>query len=240
MKRLSILFMFVLLLVPVAMVNAQEALEVGVPVAGEITNAEFEVEFTFTGTGGDVILLSMPTLDEDGYSNDLDGELILIDSEGSIVASTAQNYDFYVVLATQLPADDDYTVIATRSDGRAGDTEGTFELELIVPDAMGMDGSTTGSAGSETGSEYFVINSEEDFIFLYSKTEGDFYPEIEVKILNDNNSGLDDFAIASGDLDRAALGDFDAGIYVIEISEGFNYYFDPVTADFELAVTSTE
>ncbi len=240
MKRLSILFMFVLLLVPVAMVNAQEPLEVGVPVAGEITNSEFEVEYTFTGNGGDVILISMPTLDEDGYSNDLDGELILLDSENNIVASTAQNYDFYVVLATQLPADGEYLVIATRSDGRAGDTEGTFEVKLIVPEAMAMGDSATGSAGSETGSEYFVINSEEDFIFLYSKTEGDFYPEIEVKVLNDNNSGLDDFAIASGELDRVALGDFEAGIYIVELTEGFNYYFDPVTAEFELAVTSTE
>ena len=240
MKKLSILFTLVLLLIPVAMVNAQEPLEVGVPIAGEITNSSFEVEFTFTGNGGDVIILSLPTLDEDGYSNDLDGEVILIDSSGEIVATTAQNYDFYVALVTQLPADDDYLVIVTREDGRAGDSAGTFEIELIVPPSLALGDSATGSAGSETGSEYFVINSEEDFLFLYEKTEGDFYPEIEVKILNDNNSGLDDFALASGDLDRVALGDFDAGIYVIEVSEGFNYYFDPVTADFEISVASTD
>lgn len=240
MKKLSVLFTLVLLLIPAALVNAQEPLEVGVPVAGEITNAAFEVEFTFSGTGGDVIILSMPTLDEDGYSNDLDGEVILIDSSGEIVASTAQNYDFYVALVTQLPADDDYLVIATRSDGRAGDSAGTFELELIIPEALAMDASTAGSAGSETGSEYFVINSEEDFLFLYEKTAGDYYPEIELKVLNDNNSGLDDFALATGELNRIALGDFAAGIYVVEVSEGFNYYFDPVTAEFEVGITTTE
>lgn len=241
MKRLSILFMIVFSLVPVAMVNAQEPLEVGVPLAGEITNAEFEVEFTFTGTGGDVVIIDLPTLDEDGYSNDLRGEVLLIDSSGSVVVDTSENYSFEVALVTQLPADDDYLIIVTREDGRAGETEGTFEIELIVPEALGMGDSTTGSAGSETGSEYFVINSEEDFVLLYTKTAGDYDPEININVIADNNSGLDDYATAAGALNRLAMGDLAAGIYVVKIEDGFfSYYFDPVTADFELDVVSVD
>jgi hypothetical protein len=239
MKRLSILFTIAFLLISVAMVNAQEPLEVGVPVGGEITNAEFEVEYTFTGTAGSVVIINMPTLDEDGYSNDLSGQIILLDSSNSVVADTANDYNFDVALVTQLPADDEYTVIATREDGRSGDTEGTFEIELIVPEILGMDSSITGTASSEGGAEYYVINSEEDFILLYTKTAGDYDPEISISTLSESNSDLEDYAAASGKLDRIAMGDMAAGVYIVKIDEAFfSFYFDEVTADYEIAVTS--
>lgn len=241
MKRFSILFMIVFLLIPVAMVNAQEALEVGTVLTGDITNSAFEVEYTFTGTAGDVVIINMPTKDEDGYSNDLSGQIILLDSSNSVIADTANDYNFDVALVTQLPADDDYIVIVTREDGRSGDTEGNYALELIVPEVIGMGDSVTGAVSSEGNAAYYVVNSEADFVLLYGKSAGDFDPEISISTLNEGNSDLEDYAAVNGQLSRAAMGDMDAGIYIVKVAEGFfSYYFDEVTADFEISVVSTD
>jgi hypothetical protein len=241
MKRFSILFMIAFLLIPVTMVNAQEALEVGTVLTGDITNAEFEVEYTFTGTAGNVVIINMPTKDEDGYSNDLSGQIILLDSSNAVIADTANDYNFDVALVTQLPADDDYIVIITREDGRSGDTEGNYAVELIVPDVIGMGDSATGAVSSEGNAAYYVINSEEDFVLLYGKSAGDFDPEISISTLNENNSDLEDYAAANGQLSRVAMGDMEAGIYIVKVAEGFfSYYFDEVTADFEISVVSVD
>jgi hypothetical protein len=244
MKRLSILFMLVCLLVPAAMVNAQDTLEVGTPLAGEITNSSFEVEYGFSGTAGSIVIISMPTVDEDGWANDLDGQIILLDSENNVVSDTFDNYCYgCAVLVTELPADDDYIVLATREDGRSGDTEGTYEIELITPDVLGMGDSATGQVSSEGGAAYFTINSEEDFVMIYSKTAGDYNPEILVSTISDNNSDLEGYTAASGQLDGVAMGNMEAGIYIVKVDEDSQFYFyssDELTADFEIAVVSAE
>ncbi len=238
MKRIVLFFVIALLLVPIAAVNAQEALEVGVPIRGEITNDAFEVEYTFSGTADSVVVIEMLAEDDDGFMNDLTAQIIVLASSGTVVVDTADNFTFSdAVLVTQLPADDEYTVIATREDGRSGDTEGQYTLRLNVPEVLSMDTAAEGVAGSETGTEYFVINSEEDFVLRYIKSAGDYNPEVLLSEIDSNNSDFEDYASVNGGVTNLSLGDIPAGLYVVQVQEGFfDWYFDAVTADFTIAL----
>lgn len=240
MKRLIVLFMLILLLLPVVLVQAQEALEPGTILNGEITDATFEIEYTFTGVADSVIVVEMNAVDTFG---ELDSPiLILLDSSGSVVVDTTNNFDYgRAILVTQLPADDTYTLLATRQDGRAGTSLGEYTLELIVPSLIASGEKATGSVSSEGRPEYYVINADSDFVLNYTKNAGDFNPEIAVGVLNEYNSGLDDYATATGKLENIAMGDIDAGLYVVEVKEAlFDFNFDVVTADFNLSVDSVE
>jgi hypothetical protein len=238
MKRIVLFLVIALLLVPVAAVNAQDALEVGVPIRGEITNEAFEVEYTFSATADSVVIIEMLAEDDDGFMNDLTAQLIVLASSGTVVVDTADNFTFSdAVLVTQLPADDDYTLIATREDGRSGDTEGEYTLILHVPDVLTVGDGAEGTAGSETGTEYFLIDSEEDFVLNYTKSGGDYNPEILVSQIDSNNSDFEDVASVNGAVTNLGLGDMPAGMYIVRIQEGFfDFYFDAVTADFAIGV----
>ena len=73
----------------------------------------------------------------------------------------------------------------------------------------------------------------------YSKSAGDFSPEILVSTISDNNADIEDFASLNGEVTNASLGDMPAGLYVVSISEGFfSFYFDEVTADFSISVNA--
>jgi len=242
MKRLVVLFSLVLLLIPVATSYAQEALEVGVPVRGEITNDAFEVEYTFSGSADTPVIIEMLAEDDDGFMNDLTAQVILLDSSGAVVVDTSENFVFAdAVLTTVLPADDDYTVIASREDGRSGETEGQYTLKLNVPDVLTVGDKVEGAASSESGIIYYVVNSEEDFILNYSKSAGDYNPQILISNITDNNSDIEDYATAGGRITNLALGDIPAGLYVISVQEAlFDFYFDEVTAEFSLSVSGID
>ncbi len=238
MKRLIVLFSLVLLLIPVTTSYAQDALEAGVPVRGEITNDAFEVEYTFSGTADSVVIIEMLAEDDDGFMNDLVGQLILLDSEGSVVVDTSDHFSFGdSVLVTQLAADDDYTVIATREDGRSGESEGEYTLKLSIPEAIEVGGKVEGETSSEAGVLYYIIETEEDFVVGYSKSAGDFNPEILLSVVAESNSEIEDYAQFSGQVTNVAMGDIPAGLYVVSIQEAlFDFNFDEVTAEFTLSV----
>lgn len=240
MKRLMILLTMISMFVSVALVNAQDVLEPGATLEGEISDASFETEYTFSGTADTVIIVEMLPVEDFG---DLTSpQLILIDSSGSVVVDTIDNFDYAeAILVTQLPEDGDYTLIATREDGRSGDSVGEYTITLLIPEVLEVGGKVSGFASSEGRPQYFVVNSEDDFVLRYSKNAGDFNPEVAVGILNDSMSGTDEFASAYGQLDNIAMGNIEAGLYIVQIQEAlFDFNFDEVTADFNLSVESAE
>ena len=237
MKRLAVVFSFILLVLPITS-YAQESLEVGTPVRGEITNAEFEVEYMFSGTADSVVIIELLAEDDDGFMNELYGQVILIDSSGNVVADTADNFTFGdAVLVTQLSADDDYTIVATREDGRAGESEGEFTLILNIPEILGIGDVAEGAASSEGESLYYVVEAEEDFELSYNKSAGDFDPQVLISTITENNADIEDYISVNGEVTNVSLGDIPAGLYVIEVDDAlFSFYWDEVTADFTLSV----
>lgn len=127
---LTIMAAALLALMGVGLAAAQDdkmPIEIGEYVEGKITNKNYEFKYTFEGKKGDVISVEMmPTVDD--YS--LDPYLILRDSDGDVLA---ENDDFGYPLSlvvVELPANETYTVLATRNSGSTGESEGGFRLRV--------------------------------------------------------------------------------------------------------------
>jgi len=128
-KRLGfVLIVCVLAAGPVVgSVAAQGAtpIELGQWVEGALTDESFENLFTFTASAGDLIMVEMT---QKPGTFDLDPFIILLDSQNRTVAENDDfEYPFALVLA-DITANGDYTIVATRTDGRTGDSQGEYVL----------------------------------------------------------------------------------------------------------------
>lgn len=111
--------------VPVAKAQGG-TLELGQWVEGELTSVQYEQTYTFAGKAGMLVMVEMTT----SADSSLDPALLLRDSGGTPLG---QNDDFEyldALVIAELPADGEYTVVATRSGGATGDSEGAYGLRV--------------------------------------------------------------------------------------------------------------
>lgn len=173
--------------------NAQEGgeLVLGEWVEGEITAASFEHPFTFTGTAGDIILVEMyNTPGEYG----LDPYIEMLDSAGEKIADNDDFISLGAVVLRKLAADAEYTIVAGRSSGADGSSEGTYVLRASVVELSeaGLTSTVTFDGSEEEQiPELLVLRSEEDtvlsFGFAYETNNDDLYPEINLKTWTGEN-----------------------------------------------------
>ncbi len=105
-------------------------IEYGEAVNGEITNFDYFVDYTFTGSANDIISISM-----DEISGDLDPYISLLNTEGEEVAfndDDPSENTLNAFLSTTLPADGNYIIRATRFNQQSGDSTGQFRLTLML------------------------------------------------------------------------------------------------------------
>lgn len=242
-KRLLVVPMVIILLLASSIfVQAQDnVLDYGDVATGELTNSEFEIEYTFTGKAGEIVVIEM--IPED-ILGDLDSPVILLlGPNGRIYADTIDAFSFGdATLVFELNENGDYTIIATRADGRAGDSVGEFFLHLTLPQIIEAGEPISASTGNEERPQYFAVTALDNFSVLYERGFGDFYPNIEVNIINDGQ--LRSVGSATGDeLTVALLGEFSGrgGPYIVSIGVGlFDFNFTTVTADFEISLVTAE
>ncbi|MEQ8677718.1 MAG: hypothetical protein RLP44_04090 [Aggregatilineales bacterium] len=216
--------------------QAQSTLTYGDIVTGELTNDEFEVEYTFESATGDVIIVEMTPVDALGDLNS--PELILLGTDNRVLTDTSGGFNIgSAVLVAEIPVDGTYTIIAGRRDGRAGDSVGEFTLELIQPEEITIDIPIEGSVSSEGRSQYYLVQSSTTFAVSYEKMMGEMSPQVSVNTLSDDSGGLEEIATAQGDeLTIATLGNFSASTtYIVSVGEAlFDFNFREVTAGFTL------
>jgi hypothetical protein len=115
-------------------------LEYGETSQGEISNETFQEEYTFEGSEGDVVTITMIDTSE---GDTLDPLLILLDPEGNEIALNDDGNASVVgqfnsqILNFTLPADGTYTVIATRFSQESGNTTGEYEIALVEGEVEG-------------------------------------------------------------------------------------------------------
>ncbi|MBI5668988.1 MAG: hypothetical protein HZC41_13370 [Chloroflexi bacterium] len=231
----SLLFVFNFMTTP-----AQEdvRLEYGQLVNGEITDRAFEVPYLISGKAGDVIVIEMKPVDSLG---DLDSpEIILLNSDNDVIADTSGQFSVSgAVLVTQLPNDGDFTVLATRSDGRSGDSVGEYTLEVIKPETLTSSQLIAGSASSEKRDQYYLIeDSESPLELVYIKGEGDFTPEITINEINED-FGLSELITIGGDalsVVRVNVPENKQNLIVVLKEALWDFYFDEATVEYEIGV----
>jgi hypothetical protein len=221
-RFISIISVLLLLVFAVAVTNAQDeaggdgSINYGDPITGELTDREFEVEYYFEGRAGDVIIAAMG---EPVYGEGV-GEpaLMLLDPDFDVIGA---NDTFFgeATIATILLADGEYTLIATRQDGRAGEEVGPYYINFLNPDPV-TESLSTGTIDKDSKA-YYVVQSDELFGVGFVLTQATFLADMAVY-------GVEE----SGSLERIAVVDGN--------SLGGVVFIDPDTAGYELFIITIE
>jgi hypothetical protein len=116
-------------------VDAAEAIEYGDTVEGEVTSDSPFILYSFEGSEGDMVTISMVDTSRDGA---LDPQVILLDEDGSelvrnddaLSSDVVPDFQDSQIAAFELPADGTYFIVATRFLEDLGNSEGDFALTL--------------------------------------------------------------------------------------------------------------
>lgn len=187
MRKVMILSLLVAVLLAAfgaSVVAAQDKtpIEFGQWVEGTLSNDTYETKYTFSGSKGQIILLEM--IPKPG-TYDLDPAVVLRNSDGDILGQNDDfSYPLSVVVAT-LPSDGDYTVLATRSGGKGGSSEGDFWLRasVVEPLSGGTKTDVTITSDSEKDTPtVFVLAPESDGAIKvgFSQQIGDLYASLDI------------------------------------------------------------
>lgn len=234
MKRLFLLLVVgLVMLVGVLPVAGQDStvIEYGQVVSGEITDSAFEVTYTFTGQAGDIVLITMEAVDT---MSDMDyPSVLLLDGENTVLATHDDLWDARIVVT--LPDDGEYIVLATRRDGRGGDSVGEYNLKLTHLPVLTSGEVMTGKASSNQVIYYAV--TEQSFMLNFSRS-GDFAPAVIVHTIDEGT--LQDSATLHGDTLVELTASFeysDESPVIIEISEAvFDFNFNEVSGEYSIGI----
>lgn len=225
-----------------AVVHAQgSALHYGDVVDGEITNEAFEVEYTFTGSANDVVIIRMWA---EGFENVVnEPALALATADNEVLGSTADHISIAAAtLVATLPSDGDYKILATRVDGSAGDSVGAYKLSVLKPELLTPGQPVTGSISSEDVAHY-LIDAEGPFVLTYQRTGGAYSPEISINVISDIGE-TESQAVLSGGIMRGGSLDIDPGgpgQFIVILQEAlWDFNFEVVSAEFTLTLDSAE
>jgi hypothetical protein len=210
MVRRLVVLVLVLAISGVAAAQDKIPLELGTWVKGEVTNDQYETKYTFSGTQGQLIMGAMMPEFDTGVP---DPYLILRNSDGDIIAQNDDIYGPYALVVGELPADDTYTVVATRSRGANGEGEGGFWLEVSEVQPLTVGDKTTVSIVSDDEKSFphfFVLHPDTTGIvkFGFDEASNGRYPVIalmrwyddgypDLLLTADNINGIDNLAFSA-------------------------------------------
>lgn len=216
-------------------------LQYGEVVDGEITNDAYEVEYTFTGAANDVVVIRMWT---EGFDNVLnEPALALASADNTVIGSTVDHISIsQAALVATLPADGEYKILASRVDGSAGDSVGTFKLSVTKPDVLASGQSVSGTVTSED-KLYYLINAAGPFSLRYERTSGTFSPEVSINVVDDTGD-TESQASLSGTIVTAGTLEVDPGgqaMFLVILEESlWDFNFDVVSAEFTLTMEAAQ
>ncbi len=244
MRRfINMLLMAILIFSSAILVSAQDEripITFGERLTGEITDDVFETKYTFSGTAGQLVVAAMSREIGD-YS--LDSFLVLRDSDGDILAQNDDVLNGISLVVATLPADDDYTLLATRVDGRNGETTGPFWITLneVQPLSSGTKDSVSIATEDEKRTPRFFVFTPDDDVTVrlsFSEETSGQYPQITLIRWID-----DDYPVFL--IDVGYMQSISSLSYTVPLEAGSIYVltFDPVSiffgSDMTAAVTFT-
>jgi hypothetical protein len=245
MKFLRVLLVATLALMLVAVVQAQDTpIAYGETVAGEISSRTFEVAYAFEGEAGDIALITLTP--DDIYEGFDEPALLLLNADGDVLVSIDAIFA-NAILVHELEASGTYTIIATRQDGRSGESEGAYTLSLSRLDLLEVNVPVEGSASATTSSTYAVRSSTPvDLRYVYNS--GALVPALVVNAINnefafDNN--LDEVVTVTGStITRVTVGIPETDtLYVVTVGVGpfyFSFSDEEETVEYTLTLLSAE
>jgi hypothetical protein len=227
--------------------DTTKTLMYGDSVTGEITNKAFEVNYQFSGDKGDVLIIKMELASSDGALGTPD--ILLSDSDGNLIADTTKNVSIGdVVLPVQLTAKGDYTLTATRRDGRAGKSVGAFTLDLIKLSLLQLNQPVTDKVSYGIFKKlpkvekyyYYSATAKTPIKVAYQKKDGDYAPGISVNVIKDNQlkevGGLSGDELTDGTIGFVAASNT---TYILKVGSAL-LSFSEGEADYSLTLSNNK
>ncbi len=229
---------FVIAQPPSGIVQAQGGgvLEYGEEVVGEITESEPEAQYTFVGSGGDVIVVYAEPED---FNSELEPRITVTAPNGDIVVMAESFYT--VETATQLPEDGKYTLSVTHYDGDEGDTYGPYRLRLLLPQVLGIGDSASDTISSED-THYYVVVGIDSFRLFYTRHSGTFGPSVDVNLLDTGEDDLFSFSLSGFDSVGSIGGEstVEAMLRIEGDAEGYVITLGQALLDFSFGATPAQ
>jgi hypothetical protein len=198
MKKL-ILVLLLLTMIP-ALAYAQSGdsntIKYGEIVEGELTNIDFDQEYTFEGSEGDVVIVRL-IADENA---DFDPLLYLATSDNEILAQNDDFSGYNARIIYRLPDDGEYMIVATRLGERTGYGSGAYELALEDAQISELGVTIEGVVQSDelTAAHVFVPEADGIYDIEYNQVRGGFYPTFVVQTIPDDATYYEEVASISG------------------------------------------
>jgi hypothetical protein len=193
------------------------------------------------GTEGDLVLAQL--IPADAFDGLRQPTLILLNSDFDVIATVDASLA-PAVMAIKLPYSGDYYILASRVDGRSGESEGEFTLLVDKLEFLTQETLIKGSANNEQ-TVYYAVEDLSQYQIHYARTDGDYYPEIAVLTIDEDDYGdsnLKEIASISGS--NMQMGSINVDIedaVIIAIREpAFQFNFSEVSCTFELSLTSVK
>ena len=184
-KRFTILTVLAFMMSFAAVtVYAQDTIEYGEIVYGEITDKETEISYTLAVEEGDIVVLDMRrTKDSELYSTSLivqnpAGDEILNTTEDTSASNTVTGF-----VAEE---SGDFTVIATRNN--YSETTGEFALRPTSARVLEAGDDVKGLVDNESADVYYALPFDTDVKVSYIQTSGDYYLYFRVYSVDNQNS----------------------------------------------------
>jgi hypothetical protein len=209
---------------------------------GELTNAAHEAKYSFTGKAGQIVMVEM--IPKPG-TYDLDPLVVLRDSDGDILG---QSDDFSYPLSlvvVELPSDEEYVILASRSGGETGSSEGAYWVRVseVQPVEKGATLEATISSNTEKNlPNAFVLHPAENTSYKigFSQKLGELFGNLKIIQWDGSDYGgatvlsMDDTAKVS---EATFTVDLEGGqFYVLMVQQAFSsFVFD----DLEATITVT-
>jgi hypothetical protein len=217
-------------------------LEFGDWIEGSLSNDTFEAKYSFSGKSGDIVLLEM--IPKPG-TYDLDPALVLRNSDGDIIG---QNDDFAYplsVVVAELPSDGDYTVLATRSGGKGGSSEGDYWLRGSNPEVLTSGSKVEATLTSDSEKEtpnVFVIHPDADGPIKvgFSQEVSDLYASLDIGLWVDDSYPTSIMSLS--DTTKVSAATFSVelekgNLYVMTVKRAFgSFVFDTKEATVTITV----
>lgn len=185
-KRFAVLMSFALLMTfAAATVHAQDSIEYGDIVIGEITEKETEVSYTLAVEEGDVVVLDLRRgKDSELYST----AIIVQDPDGDEVVNTTEDTSANNTISGFVAEESgDFTVIATRN--QYSETTGEFELRPTKARVLEAGDDVKGLVDNDSADVYYALPFDTETSVSYIQTSGDYYLYFRIYSLDNENSG---------------------------------------------------
>jgi hypothetical protein len=245
-KLLLSMLLMGLLVMGVQAAAAQDdviAIEVGSEwVEGSLDNDEFEFKFGFEGNEGDIVIVEMIPVPG---TFDLDPMVTLRDSDGDVLGVNDDfGYPISVVVA-ELPASENYVILAGRAGGADGSSEGDFWLRVRTVDLVESGDTleaTITSVSEDEVPNMFVMRPESDteYTFTFSQEISELFASFRVSSWENDSweSSVVDLqntsALSSASLTVELEGDT---FYIVRVDRAFgSFVFDEMEATVTVSV----